>query len=89
MNQSLFSKKIEVRECLLSFSGEYFVFQFSSQNKKMKIHSAIILPLVLYRYENRLLTLREESRLRVFENRMLRRICGPKRDELMGVEKTT
>jgi hypothetical protein len=32
--------------------------------------------------------LREESRLRVFENKMLRRICGPKRDELTGVEKT-
>jgi hypothetical protein len=55
----------------------------------MMIHSTIILPLVLYRCENRLLTLREESRLRVFENRMLRRICGPKRDELTVVEKAT
>jgi hypothetical protein len=35
------------------------------------------------------LTLREEHRLRVFENRVLRRIFGPKRDEVMGVEKTT
>jgi hypothetical protein len=35
-----------------------------------------------------LLTLREECRLRVFENRVLRSIFGPKRDEVMGVEKT-
>jgi hypothetical protein len=34
-------------------------------------------------------TLREECRLRVFETRVLRRIFGPKRDEIMGVEKTT
>jgi len=33
--------------------------------------------------------LREERRLRVYENRVLRRIFGPKRDEVMGVEKTT
>jgi len=33
--------------------------------------------------------LKEECRLRVFENRVLRRIIGPKRDEVMGVEKTT
>jgi hypothetical protein len=36
-----------------------------------------------------LLTFREECRLRVFENRVLRRIFGPKRDEVMGFEKTT
>jgi hypothetical protein len=35
------------------------------------------------------LSLREEHRLRVFENRALRRIFGPKRDEVTGVEKTT
>jgi len=45
----------------------------------------MILPVVLYGCETWLLTLREESRLRVFENRVLRRIFGPKR----GVEKTT
>jgi hypothetical protein len=42
------------------------------------------LPAVLYRSETWSLTLREEHRLRVFENRVLRRIFGPKRDELMG-----
>jgi hypothetical protein len=43
-----------------------------------------ILPVVLYECENWSLTLREEHRLRVFENRVLRRIIGPKRDEVMG-----
>jgi hypothetical protein len=33
--------------------------------------------------------LREESSLRVFEIRVLRKICGPKRDEVIGMEKTT
>jgi len=42
------------------------------------------LPVVLYGCETRLLALREESRLRVFENRVLRRKFGPKRDEVMG-----
>ena len=42
----------------------------------------IILPFVLYGCETWSLTLREERRLRVFENRMLRRIFGPKRDEV-------
>jgi hypothetical protein len=42
----------------------------------------IILPMVLYMCETWSLTLREEHRLRVFENRVLRRIFGPKRDEV-------
>ena len=48
---------------------------------KIKIYETIILPVVLYGCETWSLTLREESRLRVFENRILRRIFGPKRDE--------
>ena len=44
------------------------------------IYRTIILPVVLYGCETWLLTLREEHRLRVFENRVLRRIFGPKRD---------
>jgi hypothetical protein len=44
----------------------------------------IILPVVLYECETWSLTLREEHILRVFENRVLRRIFGPKRDEVMG-----
>ena len=44
----------------------------------------IILPVVLYGCETWSLTLREEHRLRVFENRVLRRVFGPKRDEVTG-----
>ena len=54
-----------------------------SKNLKIKIHRTIILPVVLY--ENWSLTLREERRLIVFENRVLRRIFGPKRDEVREV----
>jgi len=43
-----------------------------------------ILPVVLYGWETWSLTLREELRLRAFENRVLRRVFGPKRDELTG-----
>jgi hypothetical protein len=42
------------------------------------------MPVVLYGYETWSLTLREECRLRVFENKVLRRIFGPKRDEVTG-----
>jgi hypothetical protein len=49
-----------------------------------KIYKTIILPVVLYRCETLSLTIREEHRLRVFENRVLRRIFGPKRDEVSG-----
>jgi hypothetical protein len=55
-----------------------------SKNVKIKIYRTIILPVVLYGYETWSLTLREECRLRVFENRVLRRIFGPKRDEVTG-----
>jgi hypothetical protein len=51
-----------------------------SKNTKIKIYRSIILPFVLYGYETWSLTLREEHKLRVFENRVLRRIFGPKRD---------
>ena len=52
-----------------------------SKNLKIKIYRTIILPVVVYGCETWPLTLREESRLRVFENRVWRRIFGPKRDE--------
>jgi hypothetical protein len=50
----------------------------------MRIHKTIILPVVLYEGEARVLTLREEHGPRVFENRVLRRIFGPKRGEVTG-----
>jgi hypothetical protein len=55
-----------------------------SRNVKVKIYKTIIVPVVLYGYETWSLTLREEHRLRVFENRVLRRIFGPKRYEVTG-----
>jgi hypothetical protein len=55
-----------------------------SRDIKVKIYKTIILPVVLYGCEPWSLTLREEHRLKVFENRVLRRIFGPKRDEVMG-----
>jgi hypothetical protein len=51
-----------------------------SKSLKIKIYKTVILPVVLYRSETWSLTLREEHRLRVFENRVLRRIFGPKRE---------
>jgi hypothetical protein len=55
-----------------------------SRNVKVKTYKTIILPIVLYGCETWSLTLREEHRLRAFENRVLRRIFGPKRDEVTG-----
>jgi hypothetical protein len=55
-----------------------------SVNVKVKIYKTIILPFVLYGCETWYITLRKEHRLRVFENRVLRRIFGPKRDEVRG-----
>ena len=67
---------------MLSFGAESFVFHFTIQKHKIKVYRTIILPVVLYGFETWSLTLREERRLRVFENRMLRRIFGPKMDEV-------
>jgi hypothetical protein len=51
---------------------------------KVRIYKTIILPLVLYGCETWSLTVREGHKLRVFENRVLRRIFGPKRDGVTG-----
>jgi len=59
------------------------------KNVKVKICRTIIFPVLLYGFETWSLKLKEECRLRVFENRVLRRIFGPKRDEVMGMENTT
>jgi hypothetical protein len=61
---------------LLPFGPEPFVIPPAVN---VKIYKTIILPVVLYGCETWSLTLREEHRLRVFENRDLRRIFGPKR----------
>jgi hypothetical protein len=54
------------------------------KNLKIRIYKTIILPVVLYECETWSLALRGEHRLRVFENKVLRRIFGPKRDEVTG-----
>jgi hypothetical protein len=68
---------------LLPFILEYFVF-LSSKNVKIKIYTIIIFPVVICRCETLSLTLRDKQRLLVFERRVLRRIFGPKRDEVIG-----
>jgi hypothetical protein len=69
---------------LLPFSSESFVVPPVVGNVKVKIYKIIILPFVLYGCETWSVTLREEYRLRVFENRFLRRIFGPKGAEVSG-----
>jgi len=59
-------------------------FSLLSKNLKINIYRTIILPVVLYGCETWLLTLREERRVRVFENRVLRRVFGPKRGMVIG-----
>jgi hypothetical protein len=80
----------EIKSRLKSGNACYHSMQnllFSSlipKNLKIKIYITIILPVVLYGCETWSLTLREESKLRVCENRVLRRVFGPKRDEVTG-----
>jgi hypothetical protein len=76
-------KEIEVRECLLSFGAEFFSSSLLPKNVKITMYRNIILP-VLYGCDTWLLTLREECRLRMFQDRVLRRIFGPKRDTVTG-----
>jgi len=54
------------------------------KNLKIKIYRTIIVPVVLYGCETRSLTQREERKLRVFENMVLRRIFGPRGDQVTG-----
>jgi hypothetical protein len=54
------------------------------KNKKIRVYRTVVLRVVLYGCKTWSLTLREEQRLRAFENRVLRRIFGPKRDETTG-----
>jgi hypothetical protein len=78
---------MEVRECLLLLGAESFVSQVAIQKLKdynTSIYRTIILPVVLYGCETWSLTMKEERKLRDFEKRALRRIFGPKRDEVEG-----
>jgi hypothetical protein len=72
---------------LLPFGPESSVLPPLSRNLKVKIYKTVILPVVLYGCETWSLISREQHRLWVFQNRMLRRIFGPKRDEVTGQRK--
>jgi hypothetical protein len=80
----------EIKEILNSGNACYHSVQnrlFSSllsENVKIKICKTISLLVILYGCENWPVTLREEHKLIVFENRVLRRIFGPKRDDVTG-----
>ena len=52
-----------------------------SKKLKINVYRTVILPVVLYGFETWSLTLKEEHRLRMFENRVLRKIYGPKKEE--------
>jgi hypothetical protein len=65
------------------------VFQVAIQKCKDKGYRTTILSVVLYRCETWSLTLKKEHRLRLFENRVLRRIFGPKRAEVSGQDYIT
>jgi hypothetical protein len=58
--------------------------QIQGMPVKIKIYTNIISPVILYGCETWSLTLREEQILSVFENRVLNKIFGPKRDEIIG-----
>ena len=66
------------------FSSPSLCSNLLSKNSQIKTCRTVILPVVLYGCETWSLTLREERRLRVFENRVLRRVFGSKRDEMTG-----
>jgi hypothetical protein len=65
-------------------SVQNFLSSHLCRNVNIREYKTIILPVVLYGCETWYLTLGEEHRPRVFENRVLRRIFGPKRDEVIG-----
>ena len=76
----------EIKSRLKSGNACYYSVQnlFSSSLLSKKLKIKIYIYIVLYGCETWSLTLREERRLRVFENRVLRRVFGPKRDEVTG-----
>ena len=87
----LFSRgKLRISSRLMSGSACYhsvqniFSSRLLSKNLKIKIYRTIILPVVLCGCGTWSLTLREERKLKVFVNMVLRRIFGPRRDEVTG-----
>jgi hypothetical protein len=77
------SRLHSVNACYHSVQKRFFS-RLPSTNTKIRIYKNLNLPVVLYGCEIWSLTLREKHRLKVFENRALRRIFGPKRNEVTG-----
>jgi len=88
MNQNSIQEEIKMRLMLRNVCYHLVQNLMSSsvlyKNIKIKMYRSVILPVVLCGCETWSLTLREECRLRVFENGVLRRIFGSKRDEVTG-----
>jgi hypothetical protein len=87
-NQNLIQEEIKRRldsgnACYLSVQN-ISSSRLLPKNVKVRTYKTIILPVVLYGCEKWSLTLREKHKLRVFENRVLRRIFGPKKVEVKG-----
>ena len=74
----------KLRNIIGIINGNLLSSRLLSRKLKIQIYRTIILPVVLYGCEAWSLTLREERKLRVFENMVLRRIFGPRRDEVTG-----
>jgi hypothetical protein len=89
IGQSVNGKDLKGNSCCLVMlatirSRTFCLLVCCEKNIKIRIYKTIILPVVLYGCETWSLILRKEHRPRVFENRVLRRIFGPKRDEVTG-----
>ena len=82
--QEEIKSKLKLRNACYYLVQNLLSSSLLSKNLKIKIYRTIILPVSLYGCETWSLTLREERRLGLFENRVLRRIFGPKGDEVTG-----
>jgi hypothetical protein len=81
MNKDIRSRQTSGNACYHSVQS-LLSSSLLSRNVKVKINKTIILRVVLCGCETWSLTLRDEHRLRVFENRVIKRIFGPKRDQV-------
>jgi hypothetical protein len=90
-NQNLIQE--EIKRGLSSVNASYhsvksiISFRLLSKNLKIRIYKTTLLNIVLYGCQTWYLTLRVEHRLRVFQNKVLRSIFGPKRDVVTGLRK--
>jgi hypothetical protein len=84
LNQEEIKRRMNSDDACYHSVQNFLSSRLLSKNVKIRIYKTIILPVVLYGCETWSLTVRREHRLRVFENRVLRRIFGLKKDEVTG-----